>query len=88
VPVVGVLLITPIAIGFNLAALFGGYRGVPIATTVIVLVNLIVSPTFWLNVATGAIVPNALLNQLLSYLDLAGVIGMLCLIAWPRRRQF
>jgi len=88
VPVVGVLLITPIAIGFNLAALFGGYRGVPIATTVLVLVNLIVSPTFWLNVATGAIVPNALLNQLLSYLDLAGVIGMFCLIAWPRRRQF
>jgi hypothetical protein len=50
---------------------------------VIVLVNLIVSPTFWLNVATGAVVPNAL-----SYLDLAGVIGMFCLIAWPRRRQF
>jgi hypothetical protein len=85
IPVVGVLFVTPIAIVANALALHGGYRRVALATTVIVLVNLMVSPTFWLNVAAGAIAPDFNANRALSYFDAVGVVAMLSLIAWPRR---
>src|SRR3990170_8589982 len=54
VPAVGVLFIVPIAIILGAIALYGGYKGVGIATIVIVAVNLIISPTFWLNIGAGA----------------------------------
>jgi hypothetical protein len=85
IPVVGVLFITPIAIVANALALHGGYRRVALATTVVVLVNLMVSPTFWLNVAAGAMGPDFNANRVLSYFDAVGVVAMLSLIAWPRR---
>lgn len=85
VPVIGVLFITPVAIVFNSAALYGGYRRVALVTLVIVLVNLMVSPTRWLSVAAGAAVSDAAPNRFPSYFDLAGVVAMFCLVAWPRR---
>jgi hypothetical protein len=85
IPVVGVLFITPIAIVANAVALHGGYRRVALATAVVVLVNLMVSPTFWLNVAAGAMGPDFNPNRVLSYFDAVGVVAMLSLIAWPRR---
>jgi len=84
IPVIGVLFITPIAIVGNVLALHGGYRRVALVTTVIVLVNLMISPTFWLNVAAGAMGPDFNVNRALSYFDAAGVVAMLSLIAWPR----
>lgn len=88
VPVFGVLFITPIAIVTNVLALEGGYRRVALVTTVIVLVNLIVSPTFWLNVAAGVAGPDFNANRALSYFDAAGVVAMFCLIAWPRGANY
>jgi hypothetical protein len=85
IPVIGVLFVTPIAIVTNVIALYGGYRRVALVTTVIVLVNLLVSPTFWLNVAAGATETGASANRFLSYFDAVGVVAMFCLIAWPRR---
>jgi hypothetical protein len=86
IPLIGVLFITPFAIIMNVPALYGGYRKVALVTTVIVLVNLLVSPTFWPNVAAGATQTTAGANRFLSYFDAAGVVVMFCLIAWPRRR--
>lgn len=85
IPVIGVLFITPIAIVANALALFGGYRRVALATTVIVLVNLMISPTFWLNLAAGAMGPDFNPNRALTLFDAVGVVAMLSLIAWPRR---
>ncbi len=85
IPVIGVLFITPIAIVANAVALFGGYRRVALATTVIVLVNLMISPTFWLNVAAGAVGPDFNPNRALTLFDAVGVVAMFSLIAWPRR---
>jgi hypothetical protein len=82
---VGVLFVTPAAIVTNVIALYGGYRRVALVTIVIVLVNLLVSPTFWLNVAAGATLPDAGPNRILSYFDAVGVVAVFCLIAWPLR---
>jgi hypothetical protein len=85
VPVFGVLFVTPLAIILNSVALFGGYRRVAIVTVVLVLVNLLISPSFWLNVAAGASQPEAWSNRFLSYFDMFGLAAMFCLVAWGRR---
>lgn len=79
IPVIGVLFITPVAIILGTIALYGGYKGVGIATLIIVAVNLIVSPTFWANIGAGATIPAAASNRFLTYFDLAGFVVMLYL---------
>lgn len=84
IPIVGVLFITPLAILFGAAALYGGYKGIGIATPIIVVVNLLISPTFWLNIGAGATQAEASANRFLTYFDTVGVIAMLYLAV--RRR--
>ena len=79
IPVVGVLFITPIAIILGAIALYGGYKGMGIATLIIVTVNLIISPTFWANIGAGATFAGASSNRFLTYFDAIGVIVMLFL---------
>lgn len=79
IPVVGVLFITPIAIILGAIALYGGYKGMGIATLIIVTVNLIISPTFWANIGAGATFAGASSNRFLTYFDALGVIVMLYL---------
>lgn len=79
IPVVGVLFITPIAIILGAIALYSGYKGMGIATLIIVTVNLIVSPTFWANIGAGASFAGASSNRFLTYFDAIGVIVMLYL---------
>lgn len=81
VPMVGVLFIVPIAIILGALALYGGYKGVGIATIVIVSVNLIVSPTFWANIGAGAKFSGASGNRFLTYFDVIGVAAMIYLAA-------
>lgn len=81
VPIVGVLFITPLAIVGGVFALYGRYRGIGIAILVITLVDLIISPTFWLNLGAGAISPA---NAFLTLFDAAGVVAMFVLLV--RRR--
>lgn len=47
IPVVGVLFITPLAIILGAISLYGGYKAMGIATLIINVINLIISPTFW-----------------------------------------
>lgn len=79
IPVVGVLFITPIAIVLGAVALYGGYKGIGIATLIIVAVNLIISPTFWANIGAGATFAGASGNRFLTYFDIIGVIALLYL---------
>ena len=86
VPVIGVLFITPVAIVLNAVALWGGYRPIGLITIVIILVNLLISPSFWLNVGAGAAYSEAVANRFLTYFDIAGVLAMFCVIDWWRRK--
>lgn len=80
IPVAGVLFITPLAILFGLVGLHGGDRLMGVAVIVLVAVNLLISPTFWLNVAAGSSAPNVGgVNRLLTYFDLLGVLAMIYL---------
>jgi hypothetical protein len=79
IPFVGVLFLTPIAIIFGAIALYGGEKGKGIAILVINAINLIISPTFWLNVGAGALEKGAYGNLILSYFDVIGIVVMIYL---------
>lgn len=80
IPVFGVLFITPLAIIFGAVGLYGGSKGIGIAVLIINVINLIVSPTFWLNIGAGATISGAVSNRLLTYFDVLGVIAMFVLV--------
>ena len=86
IPVVGVLFVTPLAIVFGALALFGGSKGLGVATLIIVVINLIISPTFWLNLAAGSTIDDASGNRMLAWFDAIGVIVMFGLVARSARR--
>jgi hypothetical protein len=44
-----------------------------------VVINLVISPTFWLNIGAGATIANAGSNRFLTYFDAIGVVAMLYL---------
>lgn len=79
IPIVGVLFITPIAIVLGILALLAGYkRSMSLATVIIIAVNLIVSPTFWLNMLGSALFRG---NAILTLFDIVGVAVMVYLLA-------
>ncbi len=86
IPFVGVLFLTPIAIVLGCVALYGGYKVVGVTTLVVVIVNFLISPTFWLNILAGASESGASANRWLACFDVFGVIAMLYLtVRKPRR---
>ena len=86
IPFVGVLFLTPIAIGLGTVALYGRYKVVGVTTLVVVIVNFLISPTFWLNLYAGASDSQASINRWLACFDIAGVAVMLYLsVRQPRR---
>jgi hypothetical protein len=80
IPVVGVLFITPLAAIAGALALYGNYKGMGIAILIINVLNLIISPTFWLNIGAGANLANASGNRFLTYFDAIGVVVMFALV--------
>jgi hypothetical protein len=85
VPIVGVLFLTPIAIILGSFALYGGEKGKGIAILVINAINLVISPTFWLNVGAGALEKGAYGNLILSYFDAIGIAVMIYLAIKKRK---
>jgi hypothetical protein len=82
IPVIGVILITPIAIVLGIIALRGGTKGMGIASTIIIVVNLFISPSFWVNVGLGAVGSKG--NALMTWFDIVGVILMFYFIVKKR----
>ena len=80
IPVVAVLFITPLAIIFGAISLYGGYKGIGIATLIINVINLIISPTFWANIGAGATMAQAGGNRFLAYFDAIGVVVMFAMV--------
>ena len=85
IPVFGVLFITPLAVLAGALALYGHYKGMGIAILIITVINLIISPTFWLNIGAGATFANAGGNRFLTYFDALGVVVMFALVIRTRR---
>jgi apolipoprotein N-acyltransferase len=84
VPVAGVLFVIPLAIIFGAITLYGGdYKGLGLVSTILIVINLLISPTFWVNVAAGA--DNAA-NRYLTYFDVIGVLAMFVLLARRKKR--
>lgn len=87
IPVFGVLYFSPLAVILGIVAMSGGARGFGIAVIVIVSVNMVISPTFWLNIGAGSNIPGAGANRMVTYVNVFGVLGMiLFLFRGPRRR--
>ena len=86
VPVFGVLFVTPLAIVLGSVALFGGdFKSLGLVTVILIVVNLAISPSFWLNIGAGSVQEEAVANRFLTYFDVIGVIVMFVLFA--RRKQ-
>lgn len=86
IPVVGPVFITPLAIVFGIFALYGGSKGIGIATLIIIVVNLIISPSFWANLYIGATESGTIVNQIISYIDLIGLVLMFVFVIYPKRK--
>lgn len=80
IPIVGVLWFSPLAVILGMIALKGGAKGFGIAVLVIVVVNMVISPTFWLNIGAGAQIPGAAANRMVTYINVFGVLGMILLL--------
>lgn len=80
IPIVGVLWFSPLAIILGLIAMRGGAKGFGIAVLVIVVVNMIISPTFWLNIGAGSTMPGAGANRMVTYINVFGVLGMIFML--------
>jgi len=77
VPVIGPIFITIPAAIFGMTALSGGDRKLGITVFVILAVNLIISPSFWLNILAGASTAGASANRLFGFLDVVFSLGMI-----------
>lgn len=89
IPVFGPVFITPLAIFFGIFSLYGGSRGMGIAVIIIVIVNLIISPSFWINLAASTDSnPNAIVNRAITYVDLIGIVLMFVFAVYPKRKSY
>ena len=80
IPILGVLWFSPLAVILGIIALKGGAKGFGIAVLVIVAVNMVISPTFWLNIGAGSQMPGAGANRMVTYINVFGVLGMILLL--------
>jgi len=78
--VIGTIFITPTAIFFGLITLWGGAKKLGIATFVILVVKLIISPIFWANLWVSAVEAGASGNRFLSYFIVIGMLLMFILL--------
>ena len=86
VPVVGVLLVAPLAIICTCIALYGGdFNSLGLISTILIIVNYLISPTFWANIAASANSGGP--NLFLCWFGLIGSILMLGLIVRKYTRQ-
>lgn len=79
VPVLGVLYLNPIAIILSCIAIYGGdFKSLGLVSAIIIVVNYIISPTFWLNIGTGAQFGGS--NLFLTWFGVIGSLVMIVLI--------
>lgn len=80
IPNVGVLWFSPLAVILGIIAMKGGAKGYGIGVIVIVTVNMALSPIFWLNIGAGSTPPWATANQIVTYIGVFGVLGMIVML--------
>lgn len=77
IPFVGPIFLTIPAAVLGMIALYGGDRKLGMIVFVILAVNLVISPSFWINLVAGAAYTEASSNRLFAILDVVSVIGMI-----------
>lgn len=80
IPILGTIILTPIAILFGILALLAGAKGIGVASFLILAVKLAISPTFWVNLWIGANQAEAGSNRLLSWIIVIGMLMMFVLL--------
>lgn len=88
VPFVGVIFITIPAAMLGIIALYGGDRKLGMTVFIIVAVNIIISPSFWLNLWAGAAgqgVSSSNPNMVLAVLDVLSGLAMVPFLFIKRR---
>jgi hypothetical protein len=73
IPIAGPLFITLIAVFLGGIAILGGSKGLGVATAVIVTVNLVISPSFWISL-TGSNQNGGNANFTIAFIDIIAVI--------------
>lgn len=68
--------IIPLAMIFNIIALRGGLKGMGKATLIILTVNLIITPGFWMNILVDFSKPYAWVDLLITYICVIGIVLM------------
>jgi hypothetical protein len=77
IPFIGVIFITIPASVLAMVALYGGDRKLGMTVFIILAVNLIISPSFWLNLYVGAADVSASSNRWFAYLDIVCGLAMI-----------
>jgi hypothetical protein len=78
-PVVGVLLVAPLAVICACIALYGSdFNSLGLVSAILIIVNYIISPTFWANIGAGA--QNGGGNLFLTWFGIIGSIVMIGLV--------
>lgn len=78
-PVIGVLFVAPLAVICACIALYGSdFNSLGLISAVLIIVNYIISPTFWANIGAGAHSGGG--NLFLTWFGIIGSIVMIGLI--------
>ncbi len=79
IPFLGVLFLAPLAIICASLAIYGSdFNSLGLVSAILIIVNYIISPTFWANIAAGA--QGSGPNLFLSWIGVIGSVAMIALI--------
>lgn len=79
IPIFGVLVLTPISILLGGIALWARYRGIGITILVINAVNLVISPTFWINIGFSTS-KHGVISRLITDVDVLGILILMLFV--------
>jgi hypothetical protein len=85
VPLFGIIFVTIPAAILGFIALIGGDRKLGITVFIILAVNPLISPSFWLNVYIASANSTAAPNTFFAYLDVACVVLMIPALFMKRK---
>jgi hypothetical protein len=78
-PIVGVLFVAPLAVICACIALYGSdFNSLGLVSAILIIVNYIISPSFWANIGTGT--QNGGPHLFLTWFGIIGSIAMIGLI--------
>ncbi|MFH1189007.1 MAG: hypothetical protein V1652_04170 [bacterium] len=88
VPLIGPVFLVPFALICGFITLYVGNKRLGIATLIIVVINLIISPSFWVLLMNQSGDTSIItLSRLIAWFDFLGILAMSFLIVWRYKRD-